>query len=593
MATPMQISELDFDQIKANIIAFHKSNPDSPFTDYNYEGSALSTQADLLAYMAHYMAFYANMMTNESFLDTAQKRASVVSRAKALGYVPHSCTSARAKVDITVLTQPVQSQVSLLRGSKFTASANGISHDFIVNDSYVVGPTSGNQYKFTNVELIEGTYRTYQFTKADQTIFPIPDANVDISTLRVRVQPSQSSQVTDTYNRATNLFGVDSESKVYFIQEGTTGKFELYFGDGILGKNPPVGAVIYIDYITGNLDVANGASVFKAGVPIGGSTNIVTITREIASGGGGKQSTESVRKLAPLSYAAQHRLVGPDDFKTFVLTNFPQEVEDANSWGGEDNDPPIYGKTFISIKPFAGVKASNEFKAKLQSMIKPLTMSQVVFSDPYYIYIGLVPSVKWKKSETFRTPEQLKSLIRNKIIDYFDNTLEKFGADFQYSQLTKAIDSIDPAIKSSSLTLKLRGDISPELGVSTPVTFKFQNKIVAGSFFTTVFYTSVDGVYTPVVVIDYDGNLVLLNFNDGKIVDSNYGTINYDTGEVKYDGMLVTDIVGNSFVVSQYCTPVSTDIDVPNNTFITLDRATASTVINRPEGFPEVTLIGV
>lgn len=218
---------------------------------------------------------------------------------------------------------------------------------------------------------------------------------------------------------------------------------------------------------------------------------------------------------------------------------------------------------------------------------------QLEFVDPYYIYIGLSISVKWKKDATFRTPEQIKALVRSTVIDYFDNTLEKFGADFAYSKLTALITKIDPAIDSCDITSTLRGDVDPVFGAPTPTTFKFRNKIVPGSFVTTLFYTAINGEYVPVYVKDdSNGNLTLISYGDDKEL-STYGSIDYDTGTVTYTSLYVTDVIANSFKVTQYATPVNRDIDVPNNTFISLDRATVAASIGRREGFPEVTLIGV
>ena len=350
----LEITDLDFDTVKSNFKTFLSQQ--STFSDYNFEGSGMSVLMDLLAYNTHYQAFHANMLANEMFIDTSVTRASAVSHAKSLGYTPTSMKSSYAKLTITVSDVPLsQTSLTMPAGTAFNTVVDDASYQFVTISDVTVTSDSGI-FSFPDVGVYEGTRVQYQYTVNSNNLeqqFVIPSPSVDTSTLVVRVQNSSSDTTTTTYSLNTDYSTLLSTSTKYFLQEIENGQYEVYFGDGVVGKKPIDGNIIILNYVVTNGELADGASAFTSASTIGGYSNISVTTVSNASGGGESESVDSIKFNAPLKYAAQGRAVTPDDYKSILPSVYPN-IRSVQVWGGEDNDPAIYGRVYISIKPNSG-----------------------------------------------------------------------------------------------------------------------------------------------------------------------------------------------------------------------------------------------
>ena len=339
----LQVTELDFDQIKSNLKQFLRNQ--SEFVDYDFEGSGMAVLLDLLAYNTHYLGFNANMAANEAFLDSAELRSSVVSLSKMLGYTPSSAVSPKAIINL-VLTNATGSSVTMPAGTKFTTTVDNDTYTYVTNSDNTITPTDG-VYTFSNIDIYEGTRVTFEYTvdsTNEEQRFVIPNNNVDITTLGVLIQNSVSDTTSFTYAKASSQIGVTATSKVYFTQEIEDGKFEIYFGDGVTGVKPSDGNIIKLTYIVTNKSASNTASTFTLSGTVGGFTGTVT-TVSNSSGGTDAENIASIKLNAPLQFSAQDRAVTAADYKTLVKQIYPA-ASAIQVWGGEDNSVPAYGRVY-------------------------------------------------------------------------------------------------------------------------------------------------------------------------------------------------------------------------------------------------------
>ena len=364
----LQVSDFDFDYIKTNLKTFLRSQ--SEFQDYDFEGSGFAVLVDLLAYNTHYLGFNANMLSNEMYLDSADIRKNIVSLAKMLGYTPSSVRAPTASIDVLV-GDGTGSSITMTKGTAFTTTVDGTTYQFINNADVVTTPTNG-VYRFSNVTLYEGTLVTFRYTvdttDPDQR-FIIPSSLADTSTLVVKVQNSSVDTTTNTYTLATGLATVQATSKVYFLQEVEDGKFEVYFGDGIIGASLSNGNIVILEYIVTNVEAANGASSFTASTTIGGFSDLTITTNSNAQGGTPAQSKESIRFNAPLQYSAQNRAVTTSDYESLVLSLYPN-AQSVSAWGGEDDETPVYGTVKIAIKAASGSTLTTATKQSIVTQLK-------------------------------------------------------------------------------------------------------------------------------------------------------------------------------------------------------------------------------
>ena len=389
------VADLDFDTIKDNLRAFLQDQ--TQFSDYNFEGSGFSVLLDTLAYNTHYLGFNANMLTNEMYLDSADIRKNIVSLAKMLGYTPSSPKAPMASVDIT-LNDGSGSSVQMDKGTVFTTAIENVTYQFITNEDITMTPVDG-VYKFSNVPIYEGTLVSFRYTVDSNDVdqkFTIPSINADTTSLKVTVQTSASDTTIETYTLASGLKGLNSTSKAYFLKETDTGKFEVYFGDGILGNKLADGNIVILEYIITNKEEANGASVFKVGSSVGGFTDISIVTKSNAEGGAEGESKESIRFNAPLQYTSQDRAVTTTDYETLVKSIYPN-AQSISAWGGEDDETPIYGVVKISIKAPSGSTLTDTTKLDIVNKLKPYNVASVrpEIVDPITTSIMLVVNAKY------------------------------------------------------------------------------------------------------------------------------------------------------------------------------------------------------
>lgn len=551
----LRVSELDFDEIKANLKEFLSSQ--EQFSDYNYEGSALSTIIDLLAYNTHYNSILANMLANEMFIDSAVLRGSIVSRAKELGYYPMSYRSPAALVDVTV-NNPVGNPSSILlpKNTKFTATVDSKVYNFITLDNYETSPVGGI-YTFSDVALFEGTLKTHSYVVNTQatTKYSIPDANVDLEHIKVYVQNSSTNLTITRFLESKDITAVTPTSNVFYIQGTSDNRYEIYFGDGILGVAPQNGNIVIIEYITTSGAVTNNCKVFKISGSIAGSANISTITNLSASGGASAETADSIRRNAPRAFTAQNRMVTAGDIKTLLPTMYTN-IKSVSVWGGDENVPPDYGVVFVSIEPKNYGTLSSEQKSQVLSSIgeKKIISVQYKIIDPQYIYIRPNSTVYYDADLTQNKNSAVKLLVKNTIATYNNTDLSKFDGQFRYSKLSKLIDESDKSIISNITTFNVYQYMVPVYGEDTQYTVEFYNPIYQNEYKTPEQAVSSSGFRIlnddKVMYIEDDGKqyirLYYLKSGVRTYVNNNVGTINYTTGKLVLNLNIASFIPSNN-----------------------------------------------
>lgn len=580
MANPskrIQVSELDFDQIKSNLKNFLKGQ--SQFSDYDFEGSSLSVLLDILSYNTHYNALYTNLAVNEMFLDSASKRASVVSLAKQLGYTPNSARSARATVSARVASPTsTPNLITLPKYSPFTTTINGMNLNFYNTSEISVVVNDGVSYVFPSIELVEGKPMSFRIPVADGQQYIIPNANADISTLMVQVQESPTSDVFTTFYPASDITTIDFTSKIYFIKEIDNNQYELTFGNGLTGMALTNGNVVHLNYFVTNGDVANGARTFKYnGSDIAGSGLAVT-TIDVASGGAQPEDIESIRFNAPRLYAAQNRAVTPSDYKALILANFP-DAASVTTWGGEDNDPPIYGKVYICVKPKLAAKLTAQQKSDITTTIlnaKNVVSISPEILDPDYLNINLNVTVYYNQRETTKTQSEIQAAVIQTITDYNNTELQKFEGILRYSKLMRLIDNSDPSISNNITSITLHRAIAPRYNVSAEYNINLVNPIYTSgeaedALTSSGFYIYGDTENRIHYLMDNGKGSVQLYYNTTStnvtagtsqttrvIVNPKIGTIDYANGVINIKNL---NIIGLSEAVFELMIkPQSNDI---------------------------------
>lgn len=472
----IQLTELDFDNIKNNLKTFLKNQ--NVLQDANYEGSVLSIVLDLLAYNTHYNAFYLNMLANELFLDTATKRNSVVSLAKLLGYVPSSRHSCEALVDITFNGVSVSS-VTIPKYTKFICeSIDDKFYTFVTTQDYYK-QASNNQVTFSSVQLLEGqptSLRKIYYKRTNpRSTFLLPDINVDLNTIEVKVQKSTIDATSQTYNKKEIYSTLDSTTPVYFVEENSDGFYEVYFGDGILGKALVDGNVVLISYVISSGINSVDASDFKIVDPLKFSTTGTTITTVLpAYGGKEKEGIDSIKFSAPKYFSAQNRAVTYEDYIAALTNNvYNYSFDSVNVWGGENNDPPVYGKIFMALKPTGAYTLTNIQKETIKSKIlKPISVLTVEpeIVDPDYVFIKLDIKVVYDNKKTTLTASQVGSKVRSAVFSFANETLNNFNSTFSFPDLIYAIQNADSSIITNECNISLIKKFFPDLEV--PTTYK-------------------------------------------------------------------------------------------------------------------------
>lgn len=564
----INVAALDFDEIKSELKTFLRGQ--DQFKDYDFEGSSMSILLDILAYNTHYNALYDNMTLNEMFLDSASKRNSVVSRATELGYVPRSasCAKATGTVNITMPTLG-PAVLSIPAFSTFSTSIDGKSYTFY-NTETVSGNGPATSYSIPNVTLREGTPLSFHYEATNGSRYIIPNANVDLNTLQVQIQDNSTSTNYVTYLPATTLVDVFSDSKVYWVREIDDGLYELTFGDGVLGAKLDNGNVIHINYFVSSLDAPNGARMFNyTGPSLGGGAVVTVTTTSVASGGAEPESISSIKHVAPMYRAAQNRAVIPNDYAALIYNALP-EAKSINVWGGEDNIPPVYGKTFICVKPKEASKLTEQQKSDI---VNTLLSSKNVVSiipeivDPEYINIALDVTVYYNERATTLGSSQIESLVRDTILYYDENELQQFDGVFRYSRLSRLVDTTEKSIVSNITRVMIRREIPPKYNVNAEYTINLINpiyttgtplsraSIVSTGFFIpgtdTIHFIQDDGMGS--IQLYYQGTSGLK-----VIVNPKIGTVDYAKGSILINGLNIAALADVSFELN--IRPQSNDV---------------------------------
>ncbi len=481
----LQVTELDFDDIKENLKTFLKAQ--TKFKDYDFEGSGMSVLLDTLAYNTHYLAFNANMTANEMFLDSAALRSSVVSHAKMLGYEVSSSKAPVANINVIATTS--NDTLTMPAGTSFSSSVGDTNYSF-VTISDITSSNTGGVVTFTNIPIYEGTYITSTYTvdtsDASQR-FILTDERADISTLTVQVQNSVTDTKTISYSKATDITQLTNSSTVYFCQEVEAGKFEIYFGDGIVSKALEDGNILTLKYIVTNQTAANGVESFTSPSSIGGATAITVQTVGRAEGGLEPETIESIKLSAPLNYASQGRAVTIEDYKIYVKKLFPN-AKTVSVWGGEDgsydvstgvSSTPEYGKVFISVKSTTGKNLTSVQKSNLVAALAPYKVASItpVIVDSETTSIILNVTAQYNKNATTLSPSDLETNILSVLSNYNEGSLQTFNEPFRHSKVLSLIDNSNTSILNSTATVSIGKSFTPQLSTEASYSLNFANTI--------------------------------------------------------------------------------------------------------------------
>ena len=580
------VSDYDFDAIKINLKSFLQGQ--TQFQDYDFEGSSLNILLDILSYNTHYLAYLANMATNELYLDSADIRNNIVSLAKMIGYTPSSPKAPMASIDIQI-NNATGTSVTMNKGTVFTTSVDDVSYQYVTNSDVTITPDSG-VYKFSGVPIYEGSLVTFKYTVDSTDVdqkFILPNANIDTTTLLVKVQNSSSDTTTNTYSLAGGFNNVTATSKVYFIQEGQDGKFEIYFGDGVNGHAVSDGNIVILEYIVTNKTLSNNASSFSLSGTIGGFSDVTITTVSNSQGGSESQDNESIRHNAPLQYAAQDRAVTTTDYETLVRSIYPNALS-VSAWGGEDDETPRYGIVKIGIKAASGSTLTETTKQDIVNKLKPYNVASVApqIIDPETTSVLLTSTVKYNASTTTKSSDTLKSEIITAITNFNTNQLQKFDSVYRHSKVTGLIDDVDSSILSNITTIKVRKEFTPTLAASNKYDIYFRNALfnphtghnsAAGGILSSTGFKVTGSDLEQ--FLDDDGNGVIRRYylSSGIRTYSNetQGTINYTTGQITLNSLNVASISNirgvTSTTIELTVTPSSNDIVPVRDQIIEID----------------------
>lgn len=571
MSSNLKVSDLDFDSIKTNLIEFLKTKPG--FTDYDFDGSGLSVLIDLLAYNTHYEAVIANQVMNELTIDTARNRNIVALHAKRLGYTPRSAKASRTTVNLEVLN-PIGSPATLTlgRGAQFSATVDNDTFVFTTIEPRTIARTN-NRYIFDNLELVQGTPKTFRYiVDASSKAFAIPDEMVDTDNLRVFVQVSRTNTARTEYFKADRLSSVKSDSNAYFLQMNAQGYYEVAFGDGIFGIKPSIDNVIVLEYLVTSGSSANGISKIAFADFVEGNGNVILTQLASTSGGADPEDIDSIRFNAYRSTMTQDRAVTELDYADIISSIFP--VDAISVWGGETNDPPIYGKVFVAIKPVDSETVLTETDKNYITQTIKNTKSVVTvkpeFVDVDYLYIEPTIVVYIDDTKINTTDGYIKTLTIEKVKDFSKDQLEKFKRIFRFSKFVSAIDSVDTSVISNITSIKISKRFVPITGVVDSWKINFNNPIASGTLTSTAF--RMQGSDVDLYLNDSNGVISASYIEDNvrKTFNSNIGSLNYTTGVLSINSAMFEAFSGSYISIS--CIPASPDIVSVRNMIAMIDK---------------------
>ena len=597
-----QLNNLDFVNIKSALTEYMRAQTD--FTDYDFEGSALSNMLDVLAYNTYYTAFNTSMVANELFLDSATLRDNVVSLAKQLGYTPKSITSPKAIVDLGItFTGTAPAAVTLKAGSGFVSNYDGSLYRFVVTEDTKVS-VANNIASFGNLSVYEGSYLTTN-TVIDTSLksqrFIIENTGVDTNTVKVRVFTSAGSTVYEDYSVASNILDIGAADKVFFISEQEDENYEIFFGDGVLGKKLEDGNVVQISYVVTNGEVTNGAKTFTFNglmedenntpltVPFG-VTTLTTVSN--ASGGAPIETINKIKFNAPKFYGSQNRAVTANDYKAIVRNLYPA-VSDIIVFGGEEQEPPAYGKVFLSVKPTEASALSAFTKSDLKEKLKKHTVASIrpEFVDPSILYLELASNIYYDVNKTKLLPAEMAVKASNAVTEYLKTSgTEKFNGKFRYSKFISVIDSADRAINSNDTDVTMRKDFIAQLNSSSyyeicyknPFYIDCNNPVISSTGMTVFEYPTVTSYLE-----DRDGKLVLYRLDsitgEKILLNDSIGTVDYTKGEIKMNDFTILKGTFSDNRIELRVKPANKDIEVKREMYLDVDISKSKFVAYKEE----------
>ena len=561
----LNVSELDMPAIKANMIAFLKSQ--SEFANFDFAGSGMDVIMDMLSYNTYYNSFYLNMLANEMFLDTAELRNSVVQRAKQMGYTPRSVQGTKAIVTLQIIPNDTATTMVVEKDKRFSCVIDQNKYIFTTADSYNAIIGDDGRFTVQNVQLNQGIRLTHKYAvdySNKEQKFLLPNPGTDMSTLEVTVKESPTATTIDTYTQVTDTVKVTATSKVYFLYEEFDGRYEVQFGDNKVGFRPADGSQVVLSANISDGDITNKAATFQAIDPIGGYTDVTVTTTTAGYGGAPRESIEQIKYSAPKLYETQNRAVTLNDYKRLVEKEWVN-AESVTCWGGEENDPPRYGKAYIAVKPKSGLfltsKDKNSIKRDILSRKNMVSVTPEIVA-PDYLYLKITSDIRYDPNKTIQSPEQIGTNIVNVCLNYNQNELGKFDLRFRYSRLTTLIDNADPAILNNQTTVLLFKRLAVELAQAFNYAQNFSNQLkypyvgYRGTLTSSKFqYTNEATLVseTGCTLADKDGIIQVVKEAAGEVavINSNVGTLDYTTGKmtlVSFKPITVEQVVNNNTI---------------------------------------------
>ena len=542
MAAPsnLRLTGLDFDELRSNF------ETQEEFTDYDSTGSAFSVLLDVLSYNTHINSFYLNMIANEMFIDTAIKRNSLMSLSKMLGYLPKSRKSSYANVTISVTPTDNPSNITIAKNTRFKSEINGITFTFVTDRSYSAVANGNSTVTLSNIKLVQGEPLTFRYTAntSDHSIkYKIPNRGIDTDSITVNLQESEENTTQSSYTLATDLLNVNSSANVFFIEPDADDTYQIRFGDGILGRKEKTGNIVIIGYNLTNGVLGNRARIFSPLSTVAGYPGATVTTISASVGGSDEESNDNIRFNAPRHYEVQNRAVTANDYKRIITREYPQ-AESVVVYGGENADPPEFGKVFIGIKPKSGLAITTSVKDFISEVLTKYNVGSITpdFVDIDYIFPILTLTVNYDSRFTSKTTSVLQRDVLNSITSYSTNELQEFSKDLRISKLTRTIDDTTTSIVGNELSIKLKKSFNPTLSEKLNYTIRFSNRIHhphAGHMgaVTSTEFTILDGENisrSGCKFDDVDGIIRVFRIVAGnkKIVYENQGTIDYEKGEI-------------------------------------------------------------
>lgn len=586
----LDVSELSFDGIKSNLKTFLKAK--SEYTDFDFEGSNLSALLDVLSYNTYMNNYYLNMIGSEMFLDSSQLRESAVSHAKELNYLPRSRTSSRVQVQFSISAANNPLSITIPEDYTITTTIDSKLFKFSLPSDLVVVRNTQGQYISDSVYLYEGSIVNEYFTVAAGKTYRLNNNNIDTNSIKVNVTSSSSDSTNTYFTFAENLQGLNSNSEAYFIQGYNSDQYEIVFGDGVFGKALTNGNIVRVKYRATNGATGNKAKSFSSTTKVEGYT-VTTAVITPAADGSERESLSSIKLNAPRFFTTQNRAVTKEDYINLVLSEFPQ-IQACTVYGGEDVDPPEFGKVLVTLKPYGpNPVLSDNIKEDITVYLRSKNITtEPVIKDPEYVYLEVVSDVRYNPDATTSSAEQIKSTVVNSIVTFNNENFTEFGNDFRKSKLITSIDESDTSIVSNDTSVRMVYKIAPIVATSQAFDFTFGNPIYNTTIQSLYRDGQVESVQSSFFSYERNGKIYNARISDnGKGVlrlyyvsstdavvelDNNIGSVNYNTGRIKFT-LNVYDYIQT---IDIFAKPLRADIVVKENKFLEIDFSKISVNVN-------------